>query len=43
MKSISDYLSIDATIFEKTGAFNAILGVDSKLFVDPPLVYKSKN
>lgn len=42
MKSISDFLDIDVTLFEKTGAFNAILGVDSKLFVDPPLVYNSE-
>ncbi|WP_313469492.1 hypothetical protein [Carnobacterium sp.] len=41
MKSISDYLGIDAITIEKTGAFNAILGVDSKLFVDPPLIYNS--
>lgn len=42
MKSISDHLKIDSKIFESTGAFNAILRIDSKLFVDPPLVYKSK-
>lgn len=41
MKSISDHLNLNSKTFESCGAFNAILGVDSKLFVDPPLVYKS--
>lgn len=41
MKTISDYLSLDSQMVENTGAFNAILGVDSRLFVDPPLAYKS--
>ena len=39
MESISDFLKVEKEQFTKTGAFNAILGVDSRLFVDPALIY----
>ena len=40
--SISDLFKVDREKFDRTGAFNAILGADSELFVDPALVFKSK-
>ena len=36
--SISDYLKIAAKKFDDTGAFDAVLDVDSKLFIDPHLL-----
>ncbi|WP_368246453.1 MULTISPECIES: hypothetical protein [Clostridium] len=36
--SIADYLNIDIVDFNRTGAFNSILDVDSKLFIDPALL-----
>ncbi|WP_162909595.1 hypothetical protein [Aggregatilinea lenta] len=36
--SVSDYLGIDAEEFAQTGAFDAILDVDAKLFIDPHLL-----
>ncbi|NFO33101.1 hypothetical protein FDB37_05635 [Clostridium botulinum] len=36
--SIVDYLNIDMVDFNETGAFNSILDVDSKLFIDPALL-----
>jgi hypothetical protein len=36
--SISDHLGVSATRFDKTGAFDAVLDVDSKLFIDPHLL-----
>lgn len=36
--SISKYIGVDSKIFAKTGAFDAILDVDSKLFIDPHLL-----
>lgn len=39
---VSDYLGIDDGEFEKTGAFNAILDVDSNLFIDPQLLKKTE-
>lgn len=37
-QSISSYLGIPSSEFAKTGAFDAILEVDSKLFIDPHLL-----
>lgn len=39
MESISDFLNVCREQFTQTGAFNAILGIDSRLFVDPALIY----
>ncbi len=36
--SISDYLGVDKNAFAETGAFDAVLDVDSKLFIDPHLL-----
>ncbi|MBD2184006.1 hypothetical protein H6S82_03115 [Planktothrix sp. FACHB-1355] len=36
--SISKYIGVDSKIFAQTGAFDAILDVDSKLFIDPHLL-----
>ena len=40
-KSLSDYLGIDPKDFAETGAFDAILDVDSLLFIDPHLIASS--
>jgi hypothetical protein len=40
--SISDFVKVPAAAFDATGAFDAILDVDSKLFIDPHLVRSSK-
>jgi hypothetical protein len=37
-KSVSDYFGIDHETFDATGAFDAILDVDSRLFIDPQLL-----
>ncbi|TFI72244.1 hypothetical protein [Carnobacterium divergens] len=39
--SIAELLGVKREKFETTGAFNAILGADSKLFVDPALIFKT--
>jgi hypothetical protein len=36
--SLSEYVGVDPTVFAQTGAFDAILDVDSKLFIDPHLL-----
>lgn len=36
--SISEHVGIDPEVFAKSGAFDAILDVDSKLFIDPHLL-----
>lgn len=36
--SISEQVGIDPEVFAKTGAFDAILDIDSKLFIDPHLL-----
>ncbi|MGX7245822.1 hypothetical protein ACWOC1_13345 [Enterococcus quebecensis] len=41
LASISDLLNVERTEFELTGAFNAILGADSELFVDPALIFNT--
>jgi hypothetical protein len=40
-KSVSDHLAIEAERFAATGAFDAILDVDSLLFIDPHLLSSS--
>lgn len=40
--SISDHLGVDPQLFALTGAFDAILDVDSLLFIDPHLLPDSK-
>lgn len=40
--SLSEYIKIDESEFKKTGAFDAILDVDSKLFIDPHLLQATK-
>ncbi len=39
--SISEHIGVDAKTFDKTGAFDAILDVDSKLFIDPHLLQET--
>ncbi|HEY6804431.1 MAG TPA: hypothetical protein VI306_12715 [Pyrinomonadaceae bacterium] len=39
--SISQYIGVSAKQFDNTGAFDAILDVDSKLFIDPHLLQSS--
>lgn len=39
--SICDYLGLDREQFEETGALDAVLEVDSRLFIDPRLVGQS--
>ncbi|MCH7395792.1 hypothetical protein MMP66_16180 [Acinetobacter dispersus] len=36
--SFADEYKIDLSIFEKTGAFDPILGIDTRLFIDPSLI-----
>jgi len=40
-KSISDHIGVSAQSFAATGAFDAILDVDSLLFIDPHLLSSS--
>jgi hypothetical protein len=40
--SISDYLKIAPFKFSSTGAFDAVLDVDSLLFLDPLLLRKTR-
>lgn len=42
-KSISDYVGVDPKVWAKTGAFDAILDVDSLLFIDPHLLSASSS
>jgi hypothetical protein len=39
---ISSCLGIDSKLFKETGVFDAILGVDTRLFLDPFLLKKTK-
>lgn len=39
--SVSDHLGISAPALEASGAFNAIIDIDSRLFIDPLLVRRS--
>lgn len=41
-KSISDHFGISHADFDATGALDAILDVDSKLFIDPFLLKATK-
>src|SRR4051812_7159903 len=36
--SVSQHLKIDKTAFDATGAFDAILDIDTRLFIDPKLL-----
>ncbi len=36
--SVSEYIEVEAEVFDATGALDAILDVDSKLFIDPYLL-----
>src|SRR5687767_11971760 len=40
--SISSHIGVDAKTFAKTGAFDAILDIDSKFFIDPHLLKDNK-
>jgi hypothetical protein len=40
--SISQHIKVSAKTFDQTGAFDAILDVDSRLFIDPHLLPSSK-
>jgi len=40
-KTISEFVGVDSDIFEATGAFDAILEVDSKFYIDPALLKNS--
>jgi hypothetical protein len=40
--SITDCFNIDKNKFEETGAFDAVLGIDTRLFVDPFLIPYTK-
>jgi len=42
LQYVNEYFGIDKSKFKETGAFNAIIGVDSLFFVDPLLLSKSK-
>lgn len=35
---VTDYLGLDTSIFETTGAFNRLLDMDTLLFIDPALL-----
>jgi hypothetical protein len=41
-KSVSDFLKIPVKKFDATGAFDAVLDVDSKLFIDPHLLKRTR-
>lgn len=41
LQSFADFYGISPEIFEKTGAFDPILTVDTRLFIDPRLVLKT--
>jgi hypothetical protein len=41
LQSFADFYGVDPVVFEKTGAFDPILSVDTRLFVDPRLVLKT--
>ena len=41
LQSFADYYAIPPDIFEKTGAFDPILTIDTRLFIDPRLVLKT--
>jgi len=38
VKSFADYYGIDAEVFDSTGAFDPILSIDTRLFIDPGLL-----
>lgn len=38
IQSLGDYHSTDPSDFEKTGALDPILGIDTRLFIDPSLI-----
>lgn len=42
VKKLSRYFRIPATELRKAGVFNAFIGIDNKLFVDPILLQKAK-
>lgn len=37
-ESVSQYLNVDKTVFDRTGAFDAVLDFDSRFFIDPLLL-----
>jgi hypothetical protein len=41
-KKLSRYFGIPAARFKRTGVFNALIGIDNKLFVDPTLLKDAK-
>jgi hypothetical protein len=41
MKSLADYYNIDVQTFAETGSFDPVLGVDTRLFIDPRLLVKT--
>lgn len=38
IQSVADYLGVAEDVFERTGAFNAMLGKDTQLFISPVLL-----
>lgn len=38
MQSLADYHKIDPDVFAKTGAFDPVLSIDTRLFIDPRLL-----
>lgn len=42
VKKLSRYFCLSATELRKAGVFNAFIGIDNKLFVDPILLQKAK-
>ena len=42
ISSFSDFFGIDASALETAGALNPILGIDTRLFIDPRLVLEAK-
>jgi hypothetical protein len=40
-KSVSDFLNIEAEAFEASGAFDAVLDVDARFYIDPHLLASS--
>ncbi|RZT94668.1 hypothetical protein EV681_3089 [Advenella incenata] len=42
VQSLSDYYGVDAAVFDETGALDPILGIDTRLFIDPRLLDTTK-
>jgi len=40
--TVTEHLKLDVKKFNKTGAFDSFLDIDSRLFIDPALIWKCK-